>query len=75
MAFPRSPANMLGVAKWSFAVEAGEIQQLGAIVGVLVKEGYGLRGVLLNYANADQDHGKVKNLQAFAIAERVAGGS
>ena len=24
-------------------------------------------------ANADQDHGKVKNLQAFAIAERVDG--
>ncbi|MDX8451192.1 hypothetical protein RFM98_00320 [Mesorhizobium sp. VK9D] len=26
-------------------------------------------------ANADQDHGKVKNLQAFAIAERIDGGS
>lgn len=26
-------------------------------------------------ANADQDHGKVKNLQAFAIAERLDGGS
>lgn len=26
-------------------------------------------------ANADQDHGKVKNLQAFAIAERVNDGS
>ncbi len=24
-------------------------------------------------ANADQDHGKVKNLQAFAIAGRVSG--
>ncbi|MBZ9711171.1 hypothetical protein LB543_31225 [Mesorhizobium sp. ESP7-2] len=26
-------------------------------------------------ANADQDHGKVKNLHAFALAERVDGGS
>ena len=28
MAFPRSPANMLGVAKWSFAVEASEMQAI-----------------------------------------------
>lgn len=96
MGFPRNPANMLGVAKWSFAVEAGEMQAIADTLMRVVTpdmtpkqltkaamkahpnasmKDIACAAFFSIIATADQDHGKVKNLQAFAIAERVAGGS